>query len=422
MHGNDIRLIAFADGEYKPAVGEILAKDSILYSQKPESRLLRRQLWPIMQETMDTLVDSVSAGANLFKNMLVTNPNPVATKIRNIKNAYISSATSTVPHLKFTKKPTMKKMKIKKVKKSPEPVRTRTVSEDYVHTYNDGYTVPPYVVKSSSKNPYAQMGLKDYKHFEETVLRELEEKEEKKVEAALFKKKPKNIEEELIQGIPFGGWKPVIPNDGKFDDLNSTPNKAKQVGKLHTNIGGFEIKPIHEDVEESRTMHETIIEPPLTSGLNKSRRRKPNSQRSTTTTTSSPPRPFTRKAKDEPNYPEYFLKKHKDANQDNQNTKTIAQEINYMKRMKLYREQSLTAAANSPSSTTRSPSTIRDALLIDSSNEQSVYITPLPKFAEGVKVDDKKMRRLNRQKTSEMKQTEKANIGNRGSIKFGDRL
>lgn len=423
VHGNDIRLITFADGEYRPAVGEILVQDSILYSQKPETRLLRRQLWPIMQETMDTLVDSVTAGANLFKNMLVTNPNPIATKIRNIKNAYISAATSTVRHKKLANPP-MKK--VKKMKKIPESVRTKTVSEDYVHTYNDEvYTVPTYVVKSGSKNPYSQMGLKDYKHFEETVLRELEEKEEKKVEATMgsfYKHEIKNIEEELVQGIPNGGWKPVKPDHVKVDHSHHINNPPKQVGKLHTNFAASEYKPIHEVVDESRTIshvHEAIIEQPVTNSFTKSRR-KPNNNRPTTTV--SPPRPFTRNpTKEEPNYPEYFLNKHKGATKDNQNSQGASQELNYIKRMKFYREhmQGLTTLTTSTSTTNRPPNA-RDSLLNDASEEKFVFITPMPKLA-----NDKKMQRTNRQKTKvavDGNNSEKSSIGNRGSIKFGDSI
>lgn len=420
MHG---RLITFADGEYSPAAGEILAKDSILYSLKPETRLLRRQLWPIMQETMDTLVDSVSAGANLFKNMLVTNPNPIATKIRNIKNAYISSATSNVPYRKkFAKLPTMKR--VKKMKKYPESVRTKTVSEDYVHTYNDEtYTVPTYVVKSGSKNPYSQMGLKDYKHFEETVLRELEEKEEKKVEASLYNKRPKNIEEELIQGVPSDGWRPVLPNHVKPDDTLQVYNKPKQVGKLHTSFMASIDTPIHEAVDESRTTsqtHETIIEQPLTNKLSKTRKRKPNSSRTTTTTTTvTPPRPFTRKTtKEEPNYPDYFLNKQKTATKDTHNSQDMTQELNYIKRMKFYREhmQGLSTLA----ATTNRPPNARDSLQIGASEEKFVFITPLPTLANG-----KKMQRVNRQKTKgpvDEKLFEKASTGSRGSIKFSDNI
>lgn len=415
VHGNDIKLITFTDGEYKPAVGEILAKDSILYSQKPETRLLRRQLWPIMQETMDTLVDSVTAGANLFKNMLVTNRNPIATKIRNIKNAYISSGT--VPHKKFVKSPSMKK--IKKMKRKPELVRTKTVSEGYEHTYDGGaYTVPTYVAKSSSKNPYAQMGLKDYRHFEETVLRELEEKEEKKVEAtmaSLYNKKVKNVDEELIQGSPNGGWKPVRPSHVKFYDSDNSNNKPKHLGKLNTNFAASDYKPIHEVVDESGTMtqvHETIIEQPVTNSFAKSRRRRPtNSRSATSTTTVLPPRPFTSKSPEEPNYPEYFLKKHKDANQ---NSQAVSQELNYIKRMKFYREHIQGLAT---STTIRPP---RDSLLIDASEEKFVFITPLPKLA-----NDKKMQRVNRQKTKvsvDENNSEKLSNGNRGSIKFSDSM
>ncbi len=406
MHGNDIRLITLTDGEYKPAAGEILAKDSILYSQKPETRLLRRQLWPIMQETMDTLVDSVSAGANLFKNMLATNPNPIATKIRNIKNAYISSA---MPHKKFIKFPPMKK--VKKVKSFPESHRTKTVSEDYVHTYHDEtYTVPTYVTKSSSKNPYSQMGLKDYKHFEETVLRELEEKEERKVEAAMgvsHKTKTKNTEAEIIQGNQFDGWRPVQPNHDS-NQMNYQP--PKHVGKLHTNFMASNHRPVHESVDDSGTMtqlHESVIEQPATiHEATKPRRRKPNSSR--TTTTISPTK------QEQPNYPEYFLKKQKEVNKSNQNAHEVTQELNYLKRMKFYREH-MQGQTTLTTSTTNRPPNARDSLLIDASEEKFVFITPLPKLS--------KDRKINRQKikvSSDGNNSEMPNIKNRGSIKFSD--
>lgn len=410
MLGNDIRLITFTDGEYKPAAGEILAKDSILYSQKPETRLLRRQLWPIMQETMDSLVDSVNAGANLFKNMLAPKSNPIATKIRNIKNAYISSAT--VPHKKLTKHSTVKKAK--KMKKKPEPLKFKTVSEDYVHTYNDEtYTVPTYVTKS--KNPYAQMGLKDYKHFEETVLRELEEKEERKVEAtmsSLYKKKTKNVEDDIIHGGHFDGWKPIKQHNVEF-------SHPQQVGKLHTNIMSSDHRPIHEVVDESRTnsqVHESVIEQPITNGAGKPRKRKPNRNRSTmSTTTVSPSESFTR-AKEEPNYPEYFLKKQN--NKENRNAQDVAQEINYIKRMKFYREQmqGFTTAATL-TSTTGSPANVRDSLLIDASEEKFVFITPLPKLSNGRNTQRQKGRM-----PSDGKNYEQSNVKNRGSIKFSDSI
>ncbi|XP_037035849.1 uncharacterized protein LOC119074018 isoform X2 [Bradysia coprophila] len=409
VHGNDIRLISLNDGEYQPAAGEILAKDSILYSQKPETRLLRRQLWPIMQETMDTLVDSVSVGANLFKNMLVTNSHPMATKIRNIKNAYISS--STVPHKKLTKFPAAKK--VKKMKKLPESHRTRTVSEDYVHTYHDEtYTVPTYVTKSSSKNPYLEMGLKDYKHFEETVLRELEEKEEKKVEAtmgSLLHKKAKNMEEDLVQGVPADGWRPVIPKH----DVHEQTNKPKEVGKLHTNF----VSSGHDVIDGSMSqLHESVIEQPMTNGAGKLRRRKPNQNRSTTsTTTVSPPKPFTRRVptQDAPNYPSHFLNKQRDVNKENQNSPDLSQELSYIKRMKFYREQ----MEGLTTSTTSRPPNAKDSLVIDASEEKFVFITPLPKLSTD--------RKVQRQKTKMyVPSVDGTNSGtkNRGSIKFSDSL
>lgn len=421
MLGSDVRLITFTDGEYKPAAGEILAKDSILYSQKPETRLLRRQLWPIMQETMDTLVDSVNAGADLFKNILKPSSNPIAAKIRNIKNAYISS--STVPHLKITKYPATTTKKVKKVKKIVEPTKFKTVSDDYVHTYNEEtYTVPSYVTKSAPKNPYAQMGMKDYKHFEETVLRELEEKEERKVEAAMgsvHKKKTKSTE---VQETPFEDWQPMKPNHLAFGSTHQLYDRPKEVGKLHTNIMASDYKGnIHEVVAESRPQYqvtESVIEQPTTNSASKSRKRKQNRNRSTiTTTTVSPAEPFTRaSSKEIPNYPEHFLKKQNDVDKENGNVQDVSQEINYLKRMKFYREQmqGFTTSATFTSSASRPPNA-RDPLVMEASEEKFVFITPTPKLFE-----DRKVKRQKLKMTGGATSSERTNIRNRGSIKFSD--
>lgn len=61
---------------------------------------------------------------------------------------------------------------------------TTTVSEGYIHTFDNKY-MPPNFGPPNERNPYADMGVTSYKHFEDTILRELEEKEERKVEATM---------------------------------------------------------------------------------------------------------------------------------------------------------------------------------------------------------------------------------------------
>lgn len=259
------------NNSYKAAPGEILAKDSFLYSQHPESRQLRRKLWPIMEETMNSIANSVAAGASALRHIVgggkSSSPSPPhptqLIRMRTIKNVYLTSPTLMMPTKSTTiittynrqlKPTTTKPMSTIMIDQKP----VMTTSEDYLLRFRQE---PSYLIKTTStapkhiQNPYADMGVTGYKHFEQTVLRELEQKEERKVEATMSnlmndgKPKINKLEEQLIMGVPYagggeGGWKPVRP-------VASTA-KPKPMGKLHVKTSDLDVKPVYEEPQESK--------------------------------------------------------------------------------------------------------------------------------------------------------------------------
>lgn len=100
-----------------------------------------------------------------------------------------------------------------------KPLLSQTVSGNYVHTYDNA--LPNYGF-SKDKNHYADMGITSYEHFQDTVLRELEEKEERKVEATLHTL----FEDEF----------PVAP-EVQIASHTKKPNSHAQVHSSHSSIG-----------------------------------------------------------------------------------------------------------------------------------------------------------------------------------------
>lgn len=103
-----------------------------------------------------------------------------------------------------------------------------TISDGYMHTYDNGY-IPPKFVNGPGRNPYADMGVTSYKHFEDTILNELEEKEERKVEATmhtLYEDKylfNENLEGTRPASTLQNEWTPLSSNEDNQITLFSTP-------------------------------------------------------------------------------------------------------------------------------------------------------------------------------------------------------
>lgn len=99
--------------------------------------------------------------------------------------------------------------------KAPKPIETYSV-DGMMHDY----------------------GINGYKHFEESILRELEKQEERKVEATIHTLFDHNDNVEIIQGKPYDfktGWKPVSAPTKTYEDSKEEVN-SQIVSPLHTSI------------------------------------------------------------------------------------------------------------------------------------------------------------------------------------------
>lgn len=401
---------------YRPKTGEILVKDSIIYSQKPGSRQLRRQLWPIMEETMHTIAHGMATGAKLLKHMV--RPNLLITgdpkyfrrpsKALTIKNVYLGQPS---PLLHNRQVKPFKLPPTTVIVKEQRPVRT--TSEDYILRYN--HEDPSYTVRTRplKKSPYADMGVTGYKHFEKTVLRELEEKEERKVEESMF---DKSVEQQLLDGTPFADWKPMSSASSTVSP--PTTEKPHAVSRLNTITVGMEVKPVHEVIDE--TPHKTgpnqIESVPVKLRTSKYAQRKPSKPTvvatvAPTTTTKAPAVASTtlKAILEVPNYPDFFIKQNKHLTDASTNKpRHFSKSFN---------------AENGKSHSFRHAQNIGS-----SSNQQEVYVDPQ------ATVTTARPRRVHRHRAREPStvnetKPEKAQkavassavTSSRGRVKFGDR-
>lgn len=321
---------------YRPKVGEILVKDSILYSQKPAAvRHLRRQLWPIMENTMDTIAKGVATGAKILHHMMRPNlivtgepvyvrrvPTKSVAGTLHIKNVYMPQAlTGLMQPLRHPRQPKKAQATVVTTTtttvapfKMPKPTMivvgeqpVNTISDAYVLRYNGGVgTDPSYTIRSHSKpsSPFADMGVTGYKHFEATVLRELEEKEERKVEESMRRLPEGDSDNETHD------WQPMM-------SVSSTL-KPREESRLHTNTSGQDIKPVHEEVQETKGMPVGVNAPKLSRYLAR-KPHKPTVVATVAPTTPSPPnaqttgKPTTTVPTllDVPNYPDFFIQQNR---------------------------------------------------------------------------------------------------------------
>lgn len=419
--------------QYKPRVGEILAKDSVMYksNKTPVTRqyatiqlkpattttLRRSNLWPIVDNTVTSLATKAAASANAVKNLLkigfvntFDNVNAaVEHKRQKIKSYLIQAAqdhqfalqqaaedenhqqqqelqqqlhhqhhhhqqlsgghqlgtnqqqyplksaiTQQIPltshaatngahhslllkplhHLiplkqqltqnviqhiaKHLKKPRMKKptAPIIVYTTKTKPLPTTTISEDYIHTYDNNYIPPKFF--DGGKNPYADMGVTSYKHFEDTILKELEEKEERKVEATIHTMlDDKYVTNESLEGTKPGisqltEWSPINSNDDLSSSFFGTSSPAPIL-----NVGNYiqstfdrpfnDVRPVCEHTDDIVVQPTLFVFPATAESQTNTEQQaasndnavsvKPNAANQTNSTTT-----------EKPNYPAYFIK------------------------------------------------------------------------------------------------------------------
>lgn len=240
--------------------GGKIARDSSSFAKPTEPTKLVQRIWPMMQDTLNNLMRKVTAGANMVKNILVPKKSPKRKPKPILQSAPVILKTSAPSKAK--PEPTIETKPLHK------PVfMEHDISGASSHEYK-----PSYLIKSETKpfadtNPYADMGVKGFKHFQDTVLRKLEEEEERKFEATMhtfhYNNKNKLSNDHLIhKGHSQDDWKPMKPKKTKS---KGPPKKAHIVSQLNTNIHKTTSSD-HHDVETSdeKITYEETVEKPIT--------------------------------------------------------------------------------------------------------------------------------------------------------------
>lgn len=324
------------DTVYKPRVGEILAKDSALYGiqQTPITELhqpepippsmLRRNYWPLVDNTVTKLAVKAVAGANALKNLLHVN------LLRQLDNAnmIVQHKKNKLRTILWAVKQhplVVQKHRLIENLKPPififsktRPMPTTTISEDYVHTF-DNKVIPG--KGRPEKNPYADMGVTSFKHFEDTILRELEEKEERKVEATLHTLYDDKyiLEENLLGAHPSDqDWTPLQGNGLSVENPLFSTAKPYAISPLHTNFGRpfNDIRPVCEHIDEHSLPPTLFLYP---QGAESQHELQQASNENTVTASPAPGTSTSKRVRynlmkgppttEHPNYPDYFLKK-----------------------------------------------------------------------------------------------------------------
>lgn len=292
---------------------------------------------------MQTIAYGMATGAKILKH--IVRPNLLITgdpkyyrrpsKAISIKNVYLGKPSSLL-HNRQNKPHAF-------AKDQHRPIRTTT--ENYFLRFNSA-DEPSYSVRTrpAKPNPFTDMAVTGYKHFEKTVLRELEQNEERRVEASMALPE-KSVEQQLLDGTPFADWKPM-PSPVMASVKLPPTEKPYPVSKLNTVTSGLTVKPVHEVVVE-----EPVKPSPnhIESILNKSRankylHRKPSKPSvvatvGPTTTTNAPAVTTTKSVLDIPNYPDFFIKQnnHLIANSKPRHfTKAMVDEKSTTERSKTY--------------------------------------------------------------------------------------
>lgn len=374
---------------YKPRVGEILAKDSVLYkNQTPASsqqaNAIRRNYWPLVDNTVTSLASKAAAGAAAVKNLLkvgffhtfdnvnaavehkkhkiasyliqaaqehqfalqqakeqekykqqmklaaanlggstgitqqvpLTNQAqhpllPIAKPLHALLPLKQKLAKNVVQHLaKHLKKPIKKPLVAppwivySKTKTQP----STTVSEGYIHTFDNKY-MPPNFEGPRDRNPYADMGVTSYKHFEDTILKELEEKEERKVEATMHTiLDDQYVGHESLEGTKPGSSQEWQPFNHQENGLFVSQSKPFTISTFDRPYG--DVRPVCEHLDEVAVQPTLFVFPASAESQNELQEAsndnavsiklsdgKLNGTNAATNTTT-----------EKPNYPAYFIK------------------------------------------------------------------------------------------------------------------
>lgn len=196
---------------HRPLVGVAQANRKI-FVNTPARVQIRQHVWPIVDETVNKIVHKAAEGAHVIKHIFQEGVQKhlgllnaavaykkdklhsvlreaadlkqiAATKLKNLAAAKLTHLIAAKENFKNNVHlPPLPKRVPPPFVLNQRPLITKTISGEYIHTYDNA---APIYAHNSDKNHYAALGVTSFEHFQDTVLRELEEKEERKVEATL---------------------------------------------------------------------------------------------------------------------------------------------------------------------------------------------------------------------------------------------
>ena len=122
-----------------------------------------------------------------------------------------------------------------------KPVHSQPASHHHSEKAHSGKKKAPKAIESYSVDGLMKdYGVNGYKHFEQSILRELERQEELKVEATihtLFEHGDQVKSVEIVNGKPYdSSWKPVVAPTKNYDDDKEVHSQI--ISPLHTSIFG----------------------------------------------------------------------------------------------------------------------------------------------------------------------------------------
>lgn len=256
------------------------------------------KLWSGVKKNINEFVEGVQESANLFKKVLkmpfeqLTATKPI---LLQRKRPYYITAGSNVKKIHILPAPVHKKKIIKKPARKI-PKNKNTYSEEHLHYDDKGNLMPELTGKHVG---YDSDGPKNYNVFKDKFLKQIEQKEEEKVEAAMDSFYDSKGEIEFMDDRPYthnNGWSPIEPFKKSEKPKKYIPTeKPKEASKLHTNVMSFPIESQHMNVlmEESSSNNNNFIK--SNDKLPTERPNYPDYFFEIQTTMPPPPRPFQKK-------------------------------------------------------------------------------------------------------------------------------
>lgn len=259
------------------------------------------KLWSGVKKNINEFVEGVQQGANLFKNVFkmpfeqLTGTKPI---LLQRKRPYYITAASNVKKIHILPSPPHKKKIIKKPSRKI-PKKQQTYSEEHLHYDDKGNLMPELTGKHVGYDSDTIDGPNNYNVFKDKFLKQIEQKEEEKVEATMDSFYDSKGEIEFMDERPYthnNGWNPIEPFKKSVKNKKYIPTeKPKEASQLHTNVMHFPIKSQHMNVmmEESSSNNKNIIK--SNDKLPTERPNYPDYFFEIQTTMPPPPRPFQKK-------------------------------------------------------------------------------------------------------------------------------